>query len=334
MKAVVLEQAGGPEQLVYRDYPDPHAGAGEVVVRLKAAALNHRDIWMRTSQGTRTPVILGSDGAGVVAAVGAGVSKVQVGDKVLINPSLGWPDGSSQPRGWRILGAPDDGTYAELIHLPAEAVYPRPTYLSWAEAAALPLSGLTAWRALVTRGDLQPGETVLVLGVGGGTGLALLQLAKALGANVWVTSGSDEKLARARKLGATVGINYRTSNWADEILRLSDGRGVPLIIDGVGRDTWASSIKALQPAGRLVSYGVTSGPTAEVEIRALFSRQLSILGTMMGNAVEFAAMLRFYTEAGLKPIIHTTLPLTEAAQAHRLLESAQQFGKIVLDIAT
>jgi zinc-binding alcohol dehydrogenase/oxidoreductase len=329
MKAVVLERPGGPEQLIYCDYPDPHAVAGEVVVRLKAAALNHRDIWMRL-RPTHTPLILGSDGAGIIAAVGAEVSNVRIGDEVLINPSLGWPEGAAQPPGWRILGDPDDGSYAELIRLPAEAVYPRPAYLSWVEAAALPLSGLTAWRALVTRGNLQPGETVLVLGVGGGTGLALLQLAKALGANVWVTSGSDKKLARAKELGATIGINYRTSDWAAEVLQLTGGRGVPLIIDGVGHDTWAGSLKALQPAGRLVSYGVTSGPTAEVEIRTVFSRQLSILGTMMGNAVEFAAMLKFYTEVGLKPIIHTTLPLAEAAQAHRLLEAAQQFGKIVL----
>ncbi len=330
MKAVALEQAGGPEQLVYRDYPDPHAQAGEVVVQLKAATLNHRDIWQRL-RPTHTPVILGSDGAGVVAEVGAGVSNVRVGDEVLINPSLAWPAGPAQPQGWRILGDPDDGTYAELIRLPAAQLYPRPAYLSWAEAAAVALSGLTAWRALVTRANIQPGETVLALGVGGGTGLAVLQLAHALGATVWVTSGSDEKLARAKELGATEGINYRSGDWAAEVLRLSHGRGVPVIIDGAGRDTWAGSLKALQPAGRLVSYGVTSGPTAEVEIRTVFSRQLSIFGTMMGNAVEFSAMLDFYTAYAIKPIIHTTMPLAEAAEAHRLLESAQQFGKIVLE---
>ncbi len=185
MKAIVLEQPGSPEQLIYCDYPDPQAGVGEALVCLKAAALNHRDIWMRNRPAS-VPVILGSDGAGVVAAVGEGVTNLKVGDEVIINPSIGWTNEAAQPPGWSILGSPLDGTYAELIKLPASQFYPKPAYMTWAEAAALPLSGLTAWRALVTRGGLQAGEIVLVLGAGGGTATVVIQQALALGARVWV----------------------------------------------------------------------------------------------------------------------------------------------------
>ncbi len=332
MKAVVLEQPGGAEQLVYRDYPDPQPQAAEVIVQLKAAALNHRDIWSRIAPTTRTPAILGSDGAGIIAAVGEGVSNWRVGDEVIINPSLGWPSGdAAPPPGWRILGVPDDGTYAALIKLPADAVFPRPANRSWQECAALPLAGLTAWRALVTRGRLQAGETMLILGTGG-VATFLIQIGKALGAKVWITSSSDDKLAQARELGAEVGINYRTSDWVAEVNRLSDGQGVPLVIDSVGQQTWPGAIKAASRGGRIVVFGVTSGPTAEVDIRSVFSKQLSILGTMMGNATEFAAMLDFYTAQRLQPIIHTVLPLSEAATAHRLMEAGELFGKIVLDI--
>jgi zinc-binding alcohol dehydrogenase/oxidoreductase len=330
MKAVVLEQPGGPEQLVYRDYATPTPGPGEAVVRLKAAALNHRDIWMR-NRPLGVPVILGSDGAGVVTALGAGVTNLRVGDEVLINPSLGWTNEAAQPPGWSILGSPVDGTYAELIKLAAAQFYPKPAYMTWAEAAALPLSGLTAWRALVTRGNVQPGEIVLVLGAGGGTATVVIQQALALGARVWVTSSSDEKLRRAMELGAEVGINYRSDDWVAEVMRLTDGHGVPLVIDSVGQQTWPGSIKVAQPAGRVVSFGVTSGPSAEVEIRQVFSKQLSILGTMMGNAEEFAALLKFYSEHQLKPVIHTTLPLAQTAEAQRIMEREEQFGKIVLD---
>lgn len=329
MKAIVLEQPGGPEQLIYRDYPDPQAGVGEALVRLQATALNHRDIWMR-NRPAGVPVILGSDGAGVVEAVGDGVTNLQVGDEVIINPSIGWTNEAAQPPGWSILGSPLDGTYAPLIKLPASQFYPKPAYMTWAEAAALPLSGLTAWRALVTRGRLQAGEIVLVLGAGGGTATVVIQQALALGARVWVTSSSDEKLKQAMAMGAEVGINYRSDDWATEVLRLSDDKGVPLVIDSVGQATWAGSIKVAQPAGRIVSFGATTGNLGEVDIRSVFSRQISIHGTMMGNAEEFATMLEFYSEHQLRPVIHTILPLAQAAAAHRIMEAEQQFGKIVL----
>lgn len=330
MKAVVLEQPGGAEQLVYRDWPDPRVSAGEVLVQLRAAGLNHRDIWMRNRPAAGVPVILGSDGAGVVTQVGEGVSGLKVGDEVIINPSLGWSNEPAQPRGWSILGSPVDGTYAQMIKLPAAALYPKPTYMTWPEAAALGLSGLTAWRALTTRGKLQAGETVLVLGVGGGSATIVLQLAQAMGATVWVTSGHDDKLARARELGAEWGTNYRSGDWAAAVLEQSGGRGVSLVIDSVGEQTWPSSIKVLAPAGRLVSFGATSGNTGTVDIRSVFSRQISIHGTMMGNNAEFAAMLAFYTAHQLRPIVHTTMPLAQAAEVHRLLEAEGQFGKIVL----
>ncbi len=333
MKAIVLEQAGSPERLIYREYPDPQAGAGEVVIRLKAAALNHRDIWQRL-RSTSTQVILGSDGAGVIAALGTGVEGWCEGDEVMINPSLGWLDGDEAPpaNGWRILGDPDNGTYAEQIKVPAANLVRKPAHLSWAEAAALPLAGLTAWRALTTRGRLNAGQSVLILGIGGGVATILLQMAKRLGATAYVTSSSDEKLECGRELGADAGFNYRTSDWVAGVLAQTGGRGVDLVIDSSGQQTWPGAIKVARAGGRVVSFGATTGPEAQVNVREVFAKQLNLLGTMMGNAQEFSAMVDFYAIEGLRPVIHQQFPLAEATAAHRLMEAGEQFGKLVLTI--
>lgn len=334
MKAVVLRQLGEAENLLVEDVPDPQPGLGEVIVRLAAAALNHRDIWIRRGlyAGIRLPVILGSDGAGVVAAVGEGGDAALVGRKVVINPGLVWgPDDRAQSAEFRILGLPDDGTYAELVKVPADHVHTLPAGLTLAEAAALPLAGLTAYRAVVSRANVRAGETVLVTGIGGGVSTFALQIARALGARVLVTSGSEAKIERARQLGADGGVNYRSADWAKQILALTDG-GPDAIIDSVGGETINKAIEIVRPGGRIVTYGATTGPAEHVEIRRIFWKQINLLGSTMGTPGEFAAMLAFYDEKGLKPVVDRAFPLAEVAAAHRRMEQAEQFGKILLDM--
>ncbi|MBX6313449.1 MAG: zinc-binding dehydrogenase [Isosphaeraceae bacterium] len=336
MKAIVLRELGGPEALRLEDVPDPTPGPGEVVVRLEAAALNHRDVWIRRGlyAGIKLPVILGSDGAGKIAAVGEGVDRALIGRDVVINPSLDWGDDDRvQGPDYRILGLPDDGTYAQWIKVPASNVHPRPAGLSAEEAAAIPLAGLTAYRAVVTRAQVQPGETVLVTGIGGGVATFALQIAKRRGARVFVTSGSDAKLSRARKLGADGGANYKTQDWGAEIVRLTGGRGPDVVIDSAGGASFAKAIEILRPGGRLVTYGATTGPAEKVEVRRIFWKQLDVLGSTMGTPREFAAMLALYGDGGLRPVLDPQVfPLADAAGAHRRMEEAEQFGKIVLKI--
>jgi zinc-binding alcohol dehydrogenase/oxidoreductase len=334
MKAIVLRELGEPENLKLEDAPDPQPGPNEVVVRLKAAALNHRDVWIRRGlyAGIRLPIILGSDGAGEVAAVGAGVDPSLVGRAVVIDPSLDWgPDERVQGPNYRILGLPDDGTHAEMIKVPASNVHPKPEALSFEEAAAIPLAGLTAYRAVVSRARVQSGETVLVTGIGGGVSSFALQIATRLGARVFVTSGSDEKLARARELGAAGGANYRTQDWGKEITALT-GHGPDVVIDSVGGETFNKAIEIVKPGGRIVTYGATTGPAPKVEVRRIFFKQLNILGSTMGHAREFADMLKLYEGGELRPVVDKVFPLAEAAAAHQRMEEAGQFGKIVLRI--
>jgi zinc-binding alcohol dehydrogenase/oxidoreductase len=310
-------------------------GPREAVVRIKAAALNHRDVFIRRGlyPGISFPVILGSDGAGVVTAVGAEADQSLVGREVVIDPSTNWgPDDRAQGAKFNILGLPEHGSYAELTRVPAENVHPKPEALSFEEAAAIPLAGVTAYRALVTRAQVQPGETVLVTGIGGGVSTFVLQIAKQLGARVLVTSGSDVKLARARQLGADGGVNYRTGEWGKEVTALCGGSGPDVVIDSVGGETFAKAIEILKPGGRLATYGATTGPVKQLEVRRIFWKQLTVLGSTMGTAREFAEMLRFYSQSGLRPVIDQVFPLAEAAAAHRRMEEAGQFGKIILRV--
>jgi zinc-binding alcohol dehydrogenase/oxidoreductase len=338
MKAVVLRQPGPAESLRLEEIPDPAPGADEVVVRLKAAALNHRDVWIRSGTGAyaggfKRRVILGSDGAGEVLSAGSGADPALVGRAVVINPSLDWGDAdAAQGPDFRILGLPDDGTYAQLIRVPASNVHAKPAALSFEEAAAIPLAALTAYRAVVSRARVQAGETVLVTGVGGGVSTFALQIAAHLGARVLVTSGSDAKLARARELGAAGGANYRTQEWTREIVKQSGG-GPDVVIDSVGGDTFAGAIEILKPGGRIASYGATTGPVKDFVLRNLFWKQATVLGTTMGSAREFAAMLKLYDQGGLRPVVDRVFPLADAAAAHRRMEEAGQFGKIVLGIS-
>ncbi len=336
MQAIVLRDLGGPEHLRLETAPDPQPGPGEVVVRLKAAALNHRDVWIRKGlyAGIKLPVILGSDGAGTVSAVGPSADQTLLGREVVINPGLDWGDDDRvQGPNFRILGLPDDGTYAELVKVPASAVYPKPAGWSWEEAAALPLAGLTAYRAVVTRAQVKANDRVLVTGVGGGVSQFAVQIAKARGARVVVTSGSDDKLARAKQLGAIGGANYRTGDWGKEVVRLLGGEGPDVVIDSVGGETLGKAFEVARPGGRIVTYGATTGPVPQAEVRRVFWKQLAILGSTMGTPAEFAAMLELYGKGGMRPMVDAAFPLADAAAAHRRMEEAAQFGKIVLRIS-
>ncbi len=333
MQAIRMSEPGGPEVLVLDEVPDPEPGPGEVVVALRAAALNRRDVFVRKGVAkVPLPLTPGSDGAGVVHAVGPGVTGVAEGDEVVILPSLGWGDDPRAPGpGFRILGGPDQGTYAQQIVIPAANVFAKPARLSWHEAAALPLAGLTAWRALFTRARVQPGETVLILGIGGGVATFALHLAKAAGCRVVVTSSSDEKLDRAAALGADIGVNYATAgdDWAAQV-KAANGGGVDVVIDSVG-STWGGSVDACAPGGRVVVFGGTGGAKVDLAVRPVTMGQVSLLGTTMGSPVEFRQLLAAVATQAWVPVIDSVRPLAEAAAAHEREEAGLHFGKLVLE---
>jgi zinc-binding alcohol dehydrogenase/oxidoreductase len=327
MLAIELREFGPPEGLRAVELPDPEPGPGEVRVDLVAAALNRRDFWIRTGGKVELPAVLGSDGAGVVSAVGDGVPDVAVGDEVVINPSLDWGDEeeASGPD-FRILGVPDQGTYAEKIVVGAHQVRPRPQNLSWLEAAALPLAGLTAWRVVVTHGEARPGRTILVPGAGGGVSTFLIQIASAFGARVLVTTSSEEKLERARQLGAEGGAIYTDDDWPEQVAP------VDVIADSVGAPVWSGAFRALRPGGRLVNFGDTARATAEVALSKLYFGYFRIQGTTMGSPREFDALLAHVQRAEWRPVIDSVFPLADAAGAHARLEHPDRFGKVVLTV--
>ena len=332
MKAVVLRTLGGPECLTLEEAPDPSAGAGEAVVRLRAAALNHRDVFIRTGKyaGIRLPVILGSDGAGEVVETGPGGESWR-GRDVIIDPSFNWgTDERVQGTSFHILGLPANGTYAERVKVPIDRLYDKPKHLSFEEAAAIPLASVTAYRALVTRARVTAGEVVVVTGIGGGVATSALVMGVHLGAKVYVTSGTDAKIDAARAHRAAGGVNHRNHDWPAQLIT-QIGRRPDVVIDGAGGDTFNQALDLLKPGGRLVTYGATLGPASHVEVRRIFWKQLDVMGTAMGSPQDFGAMVRLYAE-GLRPIVDRVLPLEGAADAHRRMEHGQQFGKIVLSI--
>jgi NADPH:quinone reductase-like Zn-dependent oxidoreductase len=328
VRAVELQEFGGPDGLRPVELPDPEPGAGEVRVDLVAAALNRRDLWIRIGRKVTLPAVLGSDGAGIVSAVGAGVEGVSVGAEVVINPSLDWGDdeAASGP-GFRILGVPDQGTYAERIVVAAHQVRPRPSNLTWLESAALPLAGLTAWRVVVTHAEARAGKTILVPGAGGGVSTFLIQIASALGARVLVTTSTPEKLERARALGAAGGALFTDADWPEQVAP------VDAIADSIGAPVWEGAFRALRPGGRLVNFGDTARASAEVPLSDLYFGYFRIQGTTMGSPREFDALLAHVEQASWRPVIDSVFPLEEAAAAHRRLDDPQRFGKVVLSIA-
>jgi NADPH:quinone reductase-like Zn-dependent oxidoreductase len=333
VRAVVLRQLGDPGNLRVEEWPMPVPGPGEVVVRVRAAAINHRDVWIRRGQyaGIRLPAILGSDGTGEVAAAGDAEGHAWLGQQVVIDPSLAWgPDPRAQAGTFHLLGMPTEGTYAEFVKVPAGNLYAKPLHLTIEEAAGLPLAGVTAYRGLVTRAAVQPGEIVVITGIGGGVALAALTIAKSLGATVYVTSSSQRKIAMAKQYGATDGVTYHANDWPRALVDII-GRRPDVIIDGAGGDTFAHAVDLVRPGGRIVTYGATRGPVANLEVRRIFWKQLDILGSTMGTAEDFKGMLQMYAKP-LRPVIDSVFPLAAAADAHARLESGEQFGKIVLRI--
>lgn len=343
MKAVVVYETGGLEQVQVAEVPAPRAGYGQVVVGVKAAALNHLDIWIRKGRPGITlpsPHILGSDAAGVVTEVGEGVRGVQVGDEVVINPGVSCMRCAACLRGdqsacesYAILGTAYPGAFAEQVAVSALNVAPKPAHLSWEEAAALPLAYLTAWRMVFTRAGVQPGETVLIHGIGGGVALAALQLIRMAGASAVVTSSCNEKLARAKALGARQTHNYREDpDVAAAVLQGTQGAGVDVVIDTVGAGTWPINFAACRKGGRIVHCGVTTGPVVETNIAALYWKQLSVLGSTMGSHEDFRRLLSAVQVSGLRPVIDQVFPLAEAREAQGRMERGEQFGKIVLSV--
>ncbi len=344
MKAVRIHAHGGAEQLRYEEAPEPELFApSEVIVRLKNAGVNHVDIWNRLGEAAipiPLPHILGADGAGIVVAVGPEAQPIKRGDAVCLYPFTGCgqcefclTDRDFMCIRVIALGQRVEGTYAEYVKLPAENCFPIPDGLSFAEAAAFPLVFLTVWRMLITNAKLTPGETILILGVGGGVASAALQVAKRIGARVMVTSGSDAKLEQARRLGADHGINYRRADFAKEAIAFTDGHGVDVVLDCVAGENWQKSLAALTQGGRLVTCGATAGGLADTDLTLIFKKHLQILGSTLGSREEFRRLINFMNATQLKPAIDRTFPLAEAAAAQRRMEEAKQFGKIVLSCA-
>ena len=344
MKAVRMHGFGGTEQLAYEDVDRPALSEpSEAIVRLKAAAINHIDIWNRlgaTGMVTQLPHILGADGAGVVVETGERVQNVKKGDAVCLYPPVGCGDCEFCVTGrdfmcvhLRVLGERLEGTYAEYVKLPAQNCFPIPMGFSFEEAAAFPLVFITLWRMLFTNARLKPGETLLIIGIGGGVASAALQVAKKIGAHVIVTSGSDEKLERAKSLGADHGINHRKKDFAEETKALTSNRGVDVVLDCVAGEVWQKSLAALTTGGRLVTCGATAGGQPKDDLRAIFSKHLKIYGSTLGSREEFSHLLSFMTVSKIKPIIDSVLPLKEAPVAQRYVEEGKQFGKVVLRIA-
>ncbi|MGA2420365.1 MAG: zinc-binding dehydrogenase [Candidatus Acidiferrum sp.] len=342
MKAIVFEKHGAPEVLHYTDAPTPTIRPSEVLVKVKACALNHLDLWVRRGlPGVPIPLphIPGSDVAGEVAEVGADVTTVRPGQKVVLAPGVTCgkcpaciSGHDNRCRAFTNLGYMIDGGCAEFVKVPEVNCLPYPENLSWEEAASIPLVFQTAWHMLLSRAELQPGEDVLVLGAGSGVGSAAIQIAKFFGARVIATASSQEKLDKAIELGADHVIDHKKQKIKDEVRRITAKRGVDVVFEHVGAATWDDSIASLAYAGRLITCGATTGYDAKLDLRLLFAKQLSLMGSYMGTKSELHSVMRLVASGRFKPVIDKIFPLAEAAAAHAYLESGAQFGKVVLTV--
>lgn len=329
MKAVVLSEKLAPLRIEEVQKPKPQPG--EVLVKISASAFNHRDLWIQKGQyaGLKFPIVLGSDGCGVVEAVGENVSQQLIGSEVIINPSLGWGnDERVQSKQYKILGLPDNGTFAEYVALPSNNVFPKPGHLSHEEAAALPLAGLTAWRALFSRAKCQTGNKVLITGIGGGVALFAFQFALAVGANVFVTSGSDEKIKKAVELGAIAAANYQSESWHSQLAK--EHGGFDVLIDSAAGEAFSKLIDLANPGATIVFYGGTQGNIKDLNPQKIFWKQLNILGSTMGSDKDFEQMLSFVNHHQLKPIVDEVFNFEMAQVAIEKMNNKEQFGKIVL----
>lgn len=340
MKAALFRRHGGPEVLELAEVPAPVAGPGEVLVRVKAAALNHLDLWVRDGwEGLQLPLphIGGSDIAGTVESLGAGVQGWQGGERVAVNPSLscGRCDQcgigeDSLCKEYRILGEHTAGGFAELVKVPAANLVRIPPGFKFETAAAAPLASMTAWRAIVTRGRLRAGETLLVIGGGGGVATFAIQIGKLCGARVIATTGSDDKAKRLRELGADEVVNYKTEDWGKRVWQLTGKRGADLVFDSVGEATFMTSVRCTARQGRIVTCGGTTGQQFPLDVRPLYWRGIDILGSTMANRRETETVLGLVWQGKLHPVVDRVLPLARIREAHELLERSEQFGKVVL----
>ncbi len=331
MKSLVLKHTKSP--LVLEDRPDLQPASGEVVVQLKAAALNRRDFWITQGMypGIELPVVLGSDGAGVVAACAGDVDSSWNSREVIINPGFDWGDDQAfQSSAFSILGMPRDGTFSTQVAVPVDQLFAKPAHMNWHQAAALPLAGVTSYRAVFSQGGLQAGETVLISGIGGGVATFALQLAVAAGAKVWVTSSSEQKIQQAIDLGASGGFNYKEEGWAKEMSKQADAPN--LIIDSAGGAGYKSLLTLAAEGGRIVNYGATTGPAEKVDLFKVFWKQLRLIGSTMGSPQDFNEMLQFVTEKELAPAIDSVRPLEEGNSAVESMRASEQFGKFVLEV--
>jgi NADPH:quinone reductase-like Zn-dependent oxidoreductase len=342
MKAISFAKHGGPEVLQYTDAPTPTIRANEVLVRVRACALNHLDLWVRRGlPGVPIPLphIPGSDVAGEIAEIGADVTSVRPGQKVVLAPGVTCgkcpacvSGQDNRCRSFTNLGYLIDGGCAEFVKAPEVNCMPYPENLSFAEASAIPLVFQTAWHMLLSRAELQPGEDVLILGAGSGVGSAAIQIAKFFGARVIATASTEEKSAKATELGADYVINLKTQKIREEVRRITGKRGVDVVFEHVGTATWDDSLASLAYAGRLVTCGATTGYDAKFDLRILFAKQLSLLGSYMGTKSDLHSVMRLVAAGRFHPVIDRIFPLTEAAAAHAYLESGAQFGKVVLTV--
>ena len=340
MKGVIIRDHGGPETLRVEDLPDPVARAGDVLVEVKATALNHLDIWVRKGVPGHTfplPLVPGNDVAGVVLETGDGVDRFERGDEVVLAPGVSCgvceaclSGRDNMCRSYGILGESRDGGCAGKIAVPLANVMPKPANLSFEEAASMPLAFLTAWHMLVDRAKIRPGETVLVHAGGSGVGSAAVQIAKMWGATVIATAGSAAKASRAGELGADHAIDHSKEEWVKSVRSITGKKGVDVVFEHVGEATWEGSLRSLARHGRLVTCGATSGHEVKVDLRHLFFKSISLLGSTMGTKGEVAELLRHAAAGRLKPVVDRVLPMDEVAEAHRLIEERRVFGKVVL----
>ncbi|WP_456274528.1 zinc-binding dehydrogenase [Bacillus sp. AK031] len=330
MKALIHEGKQGMKGLSLREFPEPEVNKGNVKLKLKTAGLNRRDLMVLTRhKEDQPPLIIGSDGAGIVVETGSGVKDISIGDEVIINPGLGWKNNSdAPPSGFEIVGLPDHGTFAEYITLPAENIAGKPKHLNWEEAGVLSLAALTAYRVLFTRAKLKEGDTVLVPGIGSGVGTFLLKFAKAAGARVIVTSRSNEKLEKAKALGADVTL-LTNSDWTEE---LKDEK-VDIVIESIGRATFEKSLQAVRKGGTIVTFGATTEDEVEIDIRQFFYGQYNLLGSTMGSGEELADMLQFITDHDIHPVVDTVYSIEDYEGAFLRLKNSENLGKIAFRIS-
>ncbi len=338
MKAIVLNKTGDinnlKENLNFQNVEITKPVNDEVLIRIHFAALNHRDLWIVKGQyaNIKLPIILGSDASGTIEEIGSGVKDFKIGDEVIINPSFNWGDNEDfRNKSFKILGLPDNGTLSEFIKVPAKYVYKKPEHLTLSEASVLPLAGLTAYRAVRVKANITKDENVLITGIGGGVSTFAMIFALALGAIVYVTSGSENKIQEAKKLGATEGFNYKNEKWDEELLK-NLNTGIDAAIDGTGGSTISKILNVVKEGGKIVSYGATLGAVQNFEMRKLFWKQLKFFGTTMGSDKDFREMLNFVREYKIKPIIDKVFEFEDYINAFLRMNNSEQFGKIIIKI--